>query len=79
MFYKLFISALNIHFESMVLPSPLAYYCHYLPSWFLKLNTVFANVVELFLPVLFFFPLQSVKTVAFYIQVIFLILIYLYC
>ncbi|RZF35032.1 hypothetical protein LSTR_LSTR009624 [Laodelphax striatellus] len=62
------LTAMNVHFESMVLPSPLAYYCHYLPTWFLKLNVVFANYVELFLTPLFFFPLQSVRTVNFYIQ-----------
>lgn len=62
------LTALNIHFESMVIPSPLAYYCHYLPPWFLKLNTVFANFAEIFLPIVFFFPLQSVKTIAFYIE-----------
>lgn len=63
------LSALNIHFESQCIPTPLAWYCHHLPAWFLNLNTVFANVVELAIPPLFFFPVQSVRTVAFYIQV----------
>uniref|UniRef100_A0A1B6EIL8 Lipase maturation factor n=1 Tax=Cuerna arida TaxID=1464854 RepID=A0A1B6EIL8_9HEMI len=62
------LNALNIHFESMCLPAPLAWYCFHLPGWFLNLNTMFANVCEIFLPPLFFFPVQSVKTVAFWIQ-----------
>ncbi|XP_054269593.1 lipase maturation factor 2-like [Macrosteles quadrilineatus] len=62
------LTALNVHFESMCLPAPLAWYCFHLPAWFLNLNTVFANVAEIFIPPLFFFPVQSVRTVAFWVQ-----------
>lgn len=63
------VSALNVHFESMCLPAPLAWYCYHLPAWFLNLNTVFANVAEILIPPLFFFPVQAVKSTAFWIQV----------
>uniref|UniRef100_A0A1B6DGU2 Lipase maturation factor n=1 Tax=Clastoptera arizonana TaxID=38151 RepID=A0A1B6DGU2_9HEMI len=63
------LTALNVHFESMCIPTPLAWYCHHMPAWFLQINTVFAEVAEIFLPPLFLFPLQSVRTVNFYIQV----------
>lgn len=42
---------------------------HHCPVWFLKLGTVYAQVVEQVLPFLFFFPLRSVRIVGFYNQV----------
>ncbi|KAF6207882.1 hypothetical protein GE061_016331 [Apolygus lucorum] len=63
------LSALSVHFESMVIPSPLAWYAHHLPAWFLKLNTVFANFAEILLPIFFFFPMRSVRLIAFWIQI----------
>jgi len=63
------LTALNIHFESQCIPTPLAWYAHHLPAWFLKLNTVFANFVEIGVPILFFFPLKPVRVIAFYLQV----------
>ncbi|XP_014250285.1 lipase maturation factor 2-like [Cimex lectularius] len=63
------LTALSVHFESMCIPSPLAWYSHHLPSWFLKLNTVFANFVEIVVPPLFFFPVRYVRIVAFFVQV----------
>ncbi|BES88024.1 lipase maturation factor [Nesidiocoris tenuis] len=63
------LDALSVHFQSMVLPTPLAWYAHHLPTWFLKLNTVFANFAEILLPIFFFFPLRAVRLVAFWIQI----------
>nr|XP_018910530.1 PREDICTED: lipase maturation factor 2-like [Bemisia tabaci] len=63
------LDALSVHFESMVLPTPLSWYAHYLPRWFLRLTTAFALVSELAIPPLFFFPSRLVQTVAFYVQI----------
>ncbi|XP_020283346.1 lipase maturation factor 2-like [Pseudomyrmex gracilis] len=63
------LDALNIHFESQCIPTALAWYAHHLPTWFLRLSTVGANVIELAVPFLFFFPNKKVRLVAFYLQV----------
>jgi len=62
-------TALNVHFESQCIPTPLAWYAHHLPTWFLRLSTVTANVIELAIPLLFFFPNRKVRITAFYLQV----------
>lgn len=67
--YTHFFLALNVHFESQCIPTPLAWYAHHLPHWFLRLTTVGTNVSELVLPFLFFFPLRKVQIVSFYLQV----------
>ncbi|KAK7870100.1 hypothetical protein R5R35_011080 [Gryllus longicercus] len=63
------LSALSIHFQSQCIPTPLAWYSHHLPEWILKLSTVAANVIEMGIPFLFFFPLRGVRISAFYVQV----------
>lgn len=63
------LSALSVHFESQCIPTSLAWYAHQLPIWFLKLSTVLTFVIEIGLPFLFFFPVRSVRIVAFCSQV----------
>ncbi|XP_015590063.1 lipase maturation factor 2 [Cephus cinctus] len=63
------LDALNIHFESQCIPTPLAWYAHHLPTWYLRLSTVVAIVFELVIPFLFFFPNRKVRITAFYLQV----------
>lgn len=65
----LYFVALNIHFESQCIPTPLAWYVHHLPTWFLRLSTVATNVIELAIPFLFFFLNRKVRIIAFYLQV----------
>ncbi|KAL6268444.1 hypothetical protein P5V15_001579 [Pogonomyrmex californicus] len=64
------LDALNIHFESQCIPTPLAWYAHHLPTWFLRLSTVASNVIELAVPLLFFFPNRKVRITAFCLQVL---------
>ncbi|XP_063217415.1 lipase maturation factor 2-like [Bacillus rossius redtenbacheri] len=64
------LTALTVHFESQCIPTPLAWYAHHLPTWLLKLSTVYANVAEIALPILFFFPLRTVRITGFYLQVL---------
>ncbi|XP_043273217.1 lipase maturation factor 2-like [Venturia canescens] len=63
------LEALTVHFESQCIPTPLAWYAHHLPAWYLRLNTVAANVFELVIPFLFFFPNRKVRITAFYLQI----------
>lgn len=64
------LDALNIHFESQCIPTPLAWYAHHLPAWFLRLSNVATNIIELAIPFLFFFVVRKVRIVAFYLQVL---------
>lgn len=69
MMAHLYFVALNVHFESQCIPTPLAWYAHHLPTWILRLFTVDSNVIELAVPFLFFFPNRKVRIMAFYLQV----------
>lgn len=66
-----FILALSKYFESMPLPNAISWYAHYFPVWFLKTITVFAEINDLFVPLMFLVPIRSIKKLAFYIQVMF--------
>ncbi|XP_045463672.1 lipase maturation factor 2-like [Harmonia axyridis] len=63
------LTALNYHFQSMPLPSSLSWYAHHLPNWFLKLTSVYTNVVEIILPFLFFIPMRNVRLTGFIFQI----------
>ncbi|XP_055935289.1 lipase maturation factor 2-like [Argiope bruennichi] len=71
------LSALNYHFESQCIPTPLAWYAHHLPKWFLKLGVVGTFIIEIPIPFLFFAPVRSLRLFSFYSQVFFQILIIL--
>uniref|UniRef100_V5GJR1 Lipase maturation factor n=1 Tax=Ixodes ricinus TaxID=34613 RepID=V5GJR1_IXORI len=66
---------LNVHFESQCIPTPLAWYFHHLPEWFLRLGVVFTYVVEIAVPFLFFMPVRSLRIFSFYCQVLLQLLI----
>jgi hypothetical protein len=63
------LTALSKYFESMPLPNAISWYAHYFPLWFLKTITVFAEINDLYVPLMFLVPIRSVKKLAFYIQV----------
>lgn len=62
------LKAMGIHFQSMALPAPLAWYCHHLPQWFLKFTTAYSIATELLLPPLFLLPVKGARKIAFYFQ-----------
>ncbi|XP_055900054.1 lipase maturation factor 2-like isoform X2 [Biomphalaria glabrata] len=64
------LTALNVHFESQCIPTPAAWYWHHLPEWFLKLGVVVTYVIEIPIPFLFFSPVKSLRTFAFWSQVL---------
>lgn len=53
----------------MVLPTPLSWYAHHLPTWYLKAVTVLAIVSELLMPFLFFIPVRSIRITGYSLQV----------
>lgn len=50
------LTALFHHFETQPLPTPLAWYAHHLPDWWLKASTAAVFVIELVVPFLYFTP-----------------------
>ncbi len=47
------LTALQFHYETQPLPTPLAWYAHHLPGWFQRVSVFGVFVVELAIPVLF--------------------------
>ena len=50
------LTALNFHYETQPLPSPIAYYVHHLPEWFHKICAGGVFVIELVVPFFIFLP-----------------------
>ena len=50
------LTALTFHFETQPLPTPLAWFAHQLPAWFLRASCVGMFVIELAAPFLLFAP-----------------------
>jgi hypothetical protein len=69
------LTAMSVHFESQCIPTSLAWYAHHLPRWLLKLATVFTFIIEIELPLLFFFPVRSVRIITFILQVCSIVLL----
>ena len=63
------LTALNFHYESQCIPTPLAWYAHQLPEWFQKISVVGTYFIEMGVPFLFFAPVRSLRMFAFWCQV----------
>jgi predicted DCC family thiol-disulfide oxidoreductase YuxK len=50
------LTALNFHYQTQPLPTPLAWYAHLLPDWFQQLSVLMMFGIELVLPWLIFTP-----------------------
>ena len=50
------LTALNFHYETQPLPTPIAWYAHQLPRWFQKLSVAGVFFLELAVPFLIFAP-----------------------
>ncbi len=50
------LTALEYHYETQPLPTPVAWYLHLLPAWVQKASTAFTFFVELIIPFLIFAP-----------------------
>lgn len=63
------LTALDVHFQSQCLPTPLSYFAHHLPQWLLHMSTLGAHFIECVVPLFFFLPIRPVRYIAFYLQV----------
>ncbi|KAM7441466.1 Lipase maturation factor2 [Porites harrisoni] len=71
------LTALDWHYESQCIPTPLAWYAHQLPKWFQRLSVVLTYVILIALSWLFFIPVRSLRIFSFYAQIFFQVLIIL--
>lgn len=69
-------SALNYHYETQCIPTPLSWYAHQLPEWWQKLSVVATYVIEIAVPFMFFSPVRLHRLFAFYAEVSGLLFIY---
>ena len=63
------LTALDIHFESQCIPTPISWFAHHFPSPLLKLSVVLTYVIEIIVPFLFFVPINNLRIVSFFLQV----------
>ena len=61
------LAALAFHFETQPLPTPLAWYAHQLPAWFLKGSTAGVLLIELVVPFFILGP-RRVRVLAFWLM-----------
>jgi len=61
--------ALNHHFESQCIPTPVSYFAHHLPPWLLQLMVVGTFYIEIIVPFAFFAPFKLLRRYAFWLQV----------
>ncbi|PAA87369.1 hypothetical protein BOX15_Mlig012144g1 [Macrostomum lignano] len=64
------LTALDWHYESQCLPTPLAWFSHQLPPWFQALCVVATFVIEIAVPFLFFVPVRAVRKFCFFSQLL---------
>lgn len=69
------LAALDWHFESQPIPSPLSRFAHFLPREILKLGVVKTFIVEIFLPICFYVPVRSLRIFSALMQILLQILI----
>lgn len=59
------LTALAFHFETQPIPTPVAWYAHQLPHWFLKTTTVVVFAIEMAVPLLVVMP-RRLRVLAFW-------------
>jgi len=68
------LTALNFHYETQPLPTPLAWYAHQLPRTFQKMSVAGVFFVELAVPFLFFLP-RRLRIIGAWVTILFQLLI----
>jgi len=68
------LTALNFHYQTQPLPTPLAWYANQLPGWFQKFSTAGVFAVELMVPFLFLMP-RRLRIIGAWITIVFQLLI----
>eukprot|EP01147_Barroeca_monosierra_P010128 gene10128-2294_t len=71
------LTALNVHYESQCIPTPLAWYAHQLPHWFHAFSVVQVYIIEIVLPFGFFLPFAGIRIACALAQIILMALIFI--
>jgi len=71
------LSALNWHYESQCIPTPVAWYFQKLPAWFHRLCVVLTYVIEIGIPFLAFAPVRILRVFVYCSEVFLQLLILL--
>ncbi|XP_020620647.1 lipase maturation factor 2-like isoform X6 [Orbicella faveolata] len=71
------LSALNWHYESQCIPTPVAWYFQKLPAWFHRLSVVLTYVIEIGIPFLAFAPVRILRVFVYCSEVFLQLLILL--
>lgn len=71
------LSALNWHYESQCIPTPVAWYFQKLPVWFHRLSVVMTYVIEIGIPFLAFAPVRILRVFVYCSEVFLQLLILL--
>ncbi|XP_022089233.1 lipase maturation factor 2-like [Acanthaster planci] len=71
------LTALDWHYESQCIPTPLAWYAHQLPQWFQKLSVAMVYLIECATPFLFFVPVRNLRLFSWFSQILLQVLIML--
>ncbi|GMT35344.1 hypothetical protein PFISCL1PPCAC_26641, partial [Pristionchus fissidentatus] len=58
------LTALDIHFESQCLPTPLAWFAHNQPEWIRRLSVALTFFIEIYLPPMFLLPIPMLRSLA---------------
>ncbi|CAD5120752.1 DgyrCDS9313 [Dimorphilus gyrociliatus] len=64
------LTALDYHFESQCIPTPIAWNFHHLPQWFNKFSVALVYVIEIAIPFLFFSPRKQHQIFSAALQII---------
>lgn len=62
------LTQMKYHYETMVLPTPMAWYFHQLPDWIHQLSAIVILTIEIPLSLFFFSPVKKQRSLAFYSQ-----------
>jgi len=71
------LTALNYHYESQCLPTPLAWWVHQFPDYIHKMSVIGTYIIEIGFPLLFFSPVRSWRKFAGYAQIMLMFFIIL--
>ncbi|KAL5259903.1 hypothetical protein ACHWQZ_G010130 [Mnemiopsis leidyi] len=71
------LTAMNWHYESQCIPTPLAWFSHQTPPCIHQLEVIGTYLTEIFFPFLFFAPLAAVRAMGVYAQVFLMTMIML--
>uniref|UniRef100_A0A0N4UHC0 Lipase maturation factor n=1 Tax=Dracunculus medinensis TaxID=318479 RepID=A0A0N4UHC0_DRAME len=71
------LAALDVHFESQCIPTWIAYYAHQTQKWLRHLAVAITFYILIILPPMFFLPLKTLRTYAFFPQILLMVLIML--